>query len=44
MAEKGYMPTEISERANYEPIKMEDKSIQQEKESFNSELDEELEL
>jgi DNA repair protein RadC len=44
MAEKGYMPTEISERANYEPIKMEDKSIKQEKESFNSELDEELEL
>lgn len=44
MAEKGYMPTETNEKASYEPIKVEDKSILEEKQSFNSELDEELEL
>lgn len=44
MAEKGYMPTEANERASYEPIKVEDKSILKEEQSFNSQLDEELEL
>lgn len=44
MAQKGYMTTETNDRANYEPIKMKDNAIIEEKQSFNSEFDEELEL
>lgn len=44
MAEKGYMPQAIDELASYEPIKIEDKNLLEENQSFNSELDEELEL
>lgn len=44
MAEKGYVPASVNGMAVYESIKMEDKRIIQEKQSFNSELDEELEL
>lgn len=44
MAEKGYMPQAINELASYEPIKIENKNILEENQSFNSQLDEELEL
>ncbi|PWL55813.1 MAG: DNA repair protein [Clostridium cadaveris] len=44
MAEKGYMPQAIDELANYEPIKIENKNILEEIQSFNSQLDEELEI
>ncbi|MBP2033412.1 DNA repair protein RadC [Clostridium algifaecis] len=44
MAEKGYMPQVIDELANYEPIKIENKNILEENQSFNSEIGEELEL
>ncbi|OSA94617.1 UNVERIFIED_ORG: DNA repair protein [Clostridium botulinum] len=44
MAEKDYVPASVNGMAVYEPIKMEDKRIIEEKQSFNSELDEELEL
>ena len=44
MSEKGYMSTQTKERASYEPIKLQHKSIPIEKKSFNSKLDEELEL
>lgn len=44
MAEKGYMPSAANEMATYEPIKMDDNNILEDKQSFNSELDEELEL
>lgn len=44
MAEKGYVPASVNGMAVYEPIKMEDKRIIEEKQSFNSELDEKLEL
>lgn len=44
MAQKGYMPTANNEGASYKPIKMDDNSMLEEKQSFNSELDQELEL
>lgn len=44
MAEKGCLSKAPNERADYEPIKLKDKSIFNEKQSFDSEHDEELEL
>ena len=44
MAEKGHMPQAVDGLASYEPIKVEDKNLLKENQSFNSELDEELEL